>query len=81
MFDVYCFFVALCVAIMSLNPEDRRMKYPYTYTAKLLNFPYAYYYKHSWLVKYYVIAFGLTIPLMAKITTAGKLALFIFNNP
>ncbi|XP_043271493.1 uncharacterized protein roh [Venturia canescens] len=57
-----------------MNPVDRRMKYPYTYTAKLMSFPFAHYYKHAWVAKYFVFGFLLTLPVMAKITTA-------VNNP
>ncbi|XP_076667327.1 reduction of Rh1 isoform X2 [Andrena cerasifolii] len=48
------------------NP-GRPMKYPYTLSAKIAQFPYAYYYKHSWVFKYWVLGCLVTAPIFYKI--------------
>lgn len=64
---------------MSEGVPFRRMKYPYTFTAKFAQFPYAYYTKHSWLFRYWHIGVLLTIPIFYKIQ---KLCMYIvlFKN-
>ncbi|XP_045622037.1 uncharacterized protein roh isoform X2 [Procambarus clarkii] len=47
--------------------SDRRMKYPYTFSAKIVSFPYNYHIKNVWLFKYYIIGVGLSLPLFYKI--------------
>ncbi|XP_053674210.1 uncharacterized protein LOC128724511 [Anopheles nili] len=43
------------------------MKYPYTFTAKLVQFPIQHYFKHQWIWRFYFIAFGLSVPLFYKL--------------
>ncbi|EFN82388.1 hypothetical protein EAI_01530 [Harpegnathos saltator] len=43
------------------------MKYPYTLTAKLVQFPYKYYWKHSWLFRYMFYSIFATLPIIYKI--------------
>ncbi|KZC06180.1 hypothetical protein WN55_10089 [Dufourea novaeangliae] len=45
------------------------MKYPYTLSAKLAQFPYAYYFhnKSSWVFKYWAISFFVCLPVFYKI--------------
>ncbi|KYM97132.1 PREDICTED: uncharacterized protein LOC108778780 [Cyphomyrmex costatus] len=45
----------------------RPMKYPYTLTAKIAQFPFKYYMQHSWLFKYLLISTFVTIPIFYKI--------------
>ncbi|XP_033216745.1 uncharacterized protein LOC117172699 [Belonocnema kinseyi] len=52
----------------------RHMKYPYTFTAKIVQFPWKYYWKHSWLTRYFFYANFITMPIFYKI---GKLS----HNP
>ncbi|CAB0031228.1 unnamed protein product [Trichogramma brassicae] len=46
---------------------SRPMKYPYTMSAKMAQFPYKFYWKHSWGFKYWVIASILCVPVFYKI--------------
>lgn len=43
------------------------MVYPYTYAAKLAQFPYKHYWNNVWVFKYYCIAFVVCMPLFYKI--------------
>ncbi|XP_058790017.1 uncharacterized protein LOC131663564 [Phymastichus coffea] len=46
---------------------SRPMKYPYTLSAKIAQFPFKYYYDNSWVFKYSAFAFILCIPIFYKI--------------
>ncbi|XP_014205971.1 uncharacterized protein LOC106637621 [Copidosoma floridanum] len=46
---------------------SRPMRFPYTYTAKIAQFPYKFYFKHSWGFKYWVIASVLCLPVFYKL--------------
>lgn len=48
----------------------RPMKYPYTFAAKIAQFPYAYYFKYNWMVRYHIYAAIVCLPIFYKI---GKL--------
>ncbi|XP_055542806.1 uncharacterized protein LOC129728391 [Wyeomyia smithii] len=50
------------------DPAPRPMKYPYTFSAQLAQFPLQHYFKKQWVFRYYFIAFGLSIPLFYKIS-------------
>ncbi|XP_072750018.1 uncharacterized protein Roh [Anoplolepis gracilipes] len=52
---------------MSEAKTYRPMKYPYTISAKLAQFPFRYYMQHSWLFKYTVLAIGISLPIFYKI--------------
>ncbi|XP_076166820.1 reduction of Rh1 [Ptiloglossa arizonensis] len=54
---------------MSAEKVDRRMKFPYTFTARLVQFPYKYYYnqKNAWVFRYGLYAAILTLPVFYKI--------------
>lgn len=54
------------------KPVGRPMKYPYTYTAKLAQFPYKYYFKHSWYFRYWTYSLALTFPLIVFIHNKGR---------
>ncbi|KYQ55972.1 hypothetical protein ALC60_05255 [Trachymyrmex zeteki] len=45
----------------------RSMKYPYTLTAKIAQFPFKYYVKNSWLFKYFLLSTFITLPIFYKI--------------
>ncbi|TGZ49173.1 uncharacterized protein Roh [Temnothorax longispinosus] len=52
---------------MSQGAPFRPMKYPYTLTAKVAQFPYRYYVKHSWLYKYLLIGTLVSFPIFYKV--------------
>lgn len=55
------------------KPEvGRPMKYPYTFSAKIAQFPYKFYWNNSWFYRYYVFGIILTTPLIYKIHKAGE---------
>uniref|UniRef100_A0A023FP45 Uncharacterized protein n=1 Tax=Amblyomma cajennense TaxID=34607 RepID=A0A023FP45_AMBCJ len=47
-------------AVKAAPATGRRMKYPYTLTAKLAQFPYKFHFQNFWLVRYYLCG-GLVI--------------------
>lgn len=49
------------------------MKYPYTFTAKIAQFPLQHYLKSVSLFKYYPFGIALTIPVFYWIQNMGKL--------
>lgn len=51
---------------------SRPMKFPYTFTAKLVQFPWMYYIKNNWLYKNYVIAIVVSLLAFVKIQNIGK---------
>lgn len=57
----------------SAKPVGRPMKYPYTYSAKIAQFPYKFYFQNSWLARYWVFGMVAVFPLFYKIHKAGKL--------
>lgn len=54
------------------KPVGRPMKYPYTYSAKIAQFPYKFYWTNSWLARYWVYGVIVSLPLFYKIHKAGK---------
>ncbi|XP_011869631.1 PREDICTED: uncharacterized protein LOC105563004 [Vollenhovia emeryi] len=52
---------------MSQGAPFRPMKYPYTVSAKIAQFPYKYYIKHSWLFRYMLVATVVTMPFFYKV--------------
>ncbi|XP_055325474.1 uncharacterized protein LOC129579418 [Sitodiplosis mosellana] len=48
----------------------RPMKYPYTFSAKIAQFPYKFYLKNSWLTRYWLIGIVASLPLWYKIHKA-----------
>uniref|UniRef100_A0A182NHL3 Uncharacterized protein n=1 Tax=Anopheles dirus TaxID=7168 RepID=A0A182NHL3_9DIPT len=49
------------------DPAGRAMKYPYTYAAKIAQFPLQHYCRNQWIWRFYFIAFGLSLPLFYKL--------------
>lgn len=41
----------------------RPMKYPYTFSAKLVQFPWVFYIKKNWIWQYYFLAVGVCVPI------------------
>lgn len=50
----------------------RHMKYPYTLGAKIAQFPYKFYFKNNWIVRYYCFSLVLCIPIFKSISNLGK---------
>jgi hypothetical protein len=51
----------------------RPMKFPYTFSAKVAQFPLKFHIKNNWIWRYYLIAVGVSIPIFYKIDRMGKL--------
>ncbi|XP_028128302.1 uncharacterized protein LOC114324628 [Diabrotica virgifera virgifera] len=47
----------------SVPKSSRPMKFPYTFTAKLVQFPYKHYFKHNWIYRYYVFGVIASLPI------------------
>ncbi|CAH1115127.1 unnamed protein product [Psylliodes chrysocephalus] len=43
--------------------ERKPMKFPYTFTAKLVQFPFRHYVKHNWIWRYYIFGLALSTPV------------------
>ncbi|KFB36672.1 AGAP000669-PA-like protein [Anopheles sinensis] len=50
-----------------MEQAKRRMKFPYTLSAKVVQFPTQHYLKTQWIWRYYFVAFGMSIPLFYKL--------------
>ncbi|KAL1501010.1 hypothetical protein ABEB36_006416 [Hypothenemus hampei] len=50
----------------------RHMKFPYTLGAKLVQFPYKFYFQNNWVFKYYLFAFVVGIPVFKKISNLAN---------
>lgn len=61
------------------KPVGRPMKYPYTFSAKIAQFPYKFYYQNSWLARYWLFGIAAAFPLFYKIHGMGKL-FYNFRN-
>lgn len=49
------------------SDASRRMKFPYTFTAKLVHFPIKFYITHNWMWRYYFIAVIVCLPVFKYI--------------
>lgn len=58
-------------AAAAAAPKGRPMKFPYTFSAKLAQFPYKYYFKNQWGFRYYIFAIVACIPVFKKIQDLG----------
>ncbi|XP_059612029.1 uncharacterized protein LOC132258650 [Phlebotomus argentipes] len=47
---------------------SRPMKFPYTYSAKIAQFPYKFYFTKQWIWKYYAVAVVCSLPIFYKIS-------------
>ncbi|XP_017786108.1 PREDICTED: uncharacterized protein LOC108569170 [Nicrophorus vespilloides] len=51
------------------KPGERRpMKFPYTFSAKIAQFPWVYYAKNNWIYRYYFISLICCLPIFSKIS-------------
>ncbi|XP_055715255.1 uncharacterized protein LOC129809456 [Phlebotomus papatasi] len=53
---------------MSDKPVGRPMKFPYTFSAKIAQFPYKFYFTKQWIWKYYAISVVCCLPIFYKIS-------------
>lgn len=49
------------------RPQGQPMEFPYTYSAKLSQFPYKFYFRQSFMVRYFCYSFILMTPLIYSI--------------
>lgn len=54
------------------EPVGRPMKFPYTFSAKIAQFPLKFHIKNQWVWRYYFIALGVCVPIFYKIDRLGK---------
>ncbi|XP_012266202.2 uncharacterized protein LOC105691943 [Athalia rosae] len=50
----------------------RPMKFPYTFSAKIAQFPYAHYFNNQWLYRYFCYGTLLAIPVFWKLQKMSK---------
>lgn len=50
----------------------RPMKFPYTLSAKIAQFPFKFYYNNNWLFKYYIFGLVVSLPVFMKISKLGN---------
>lgn len=50
------------------KPVGRPMKFPYTFSAKIAQFPYKFYIKNQWMWRYYIIGVAVSAPVFYKIS-------------
>ncbi|XP_018322973.1 uncharacterized protein LOC108735490 [Agrilus planipennis] len=55
---------------MADKPEvaGRPMKFPYTFSAKIAQFPFKFYFQNNWVFKYYLISVVVCTPIFYKIS-------------
>ncbi|KAH8348929.1 hypothetical protein KR084_012501 [Drosophila pseudotakahashii] len=54
------------------KPAGRPMRYPYTFSAKIAQFPIKHYIKNQWIWRYYFIAAVACVPVFYKISKLGS---------
>lgn len=54
------------------KPVGRPMKFPYTFSAKIAQFPYKFYFQKQWIWKFYAVGVLASIPVFYKISQLGK---------
>ncbi|XP_013787121.1 uncharacterized protein LOC106471080 isoform X2 [Limulus polyphemus] len=52
---------------MAQTAPSRPMKYPYTFSAKIAQFPYKFHFTKNWFLKYYIFGFALSYPIFLYI--------------
>ncbi|PNF34909.1 hypothetical protein B7P43_G01417 [Cryptotermes secundus] len=50
------------------DPPARPMKYPYTFSAKIAQFPIKFYFQNQWIWRYYFISLVLCAPVFYSIS-------------
>jgi hypothetical protein len=66
-------FLLFCKQMSESGPPARPMKYPYTFSAKIAQFPLKYYFQNQWIWRYYFIAVAVCAPVFYSISRLGKL--------
>lgn len=56
---------------------SRKMVFPYTFSAKIAQFPYKLHFKHHWMFPWFIGAIVVSIPLFYKIQKAGIIYLLL----
>ncbi|KAG8228433.1 hypothetical protein J437_LFUL003910 [Ladona fulva] len=51
---------------------DRRMKFPYTFSAKIAQFPLKFYIQNQWVWRYYFIGLAVTFPIFWSISNLAN---------
>lgn len=62
------------------KPVGRPMKFPYTFSAKIAQFPLKFHIQKQWIWRYYAIALVLTTPVFYKIGKLCECVVVFFNN-
>lgn len=57
---------------MAEEAPGRPMKFPYTYSAKIAQFPFKFYVQNQWIWKYWMVGILVTLPVFYKINKLGK---------
>lgn len=66
----------------AVKPVGRPMKFPYTFSAKIAQFPFKFYIQKNWIWRYYLAACVLTMPVFYKIGKMGEYFVsFIVYSP
>lgn len=60
------------------KPLGRPMKFPYTFSAKIAQFPYKFYIQKQWIWRYYLIGVAVSVPVFYKISSMGKILAIIW---
>uniref|UniRef100_A0A023G6D9 Uncharacterized protein n=1 Tax=Amblyomma triste TaxID=251400 RepID=A0A023G6D9_AMBTT len=67
-------------AVKAGSATSRRMKYPYTFTAKVAQFPYKFHFQNFWLVRYYlcgglvIYVFFIVLPIQRAVNSPAAVA-------
>uniref|UniRef100_A0A1E1WYR7 Putative secreted protein n=1 Tax=Amblyomma aureolatum TaxID=187763 RepID=A0A1E1WYR7_9ACAR len=67
-------------AVKAAPATGRRMKYPYTLTAKIAQFPYKFHFKNFWFIRYYlcggfvVYFFFMVVPIHRAVNSPAAVA-------
>lgn len=81
MFNGFYFFpvASNTMADAAEKPVGRPMKYPYTFTAKIVQFPWKFYFQNQWVFRYWAFAFVVSLPLFNAIRKLCKLLTIFFS--
>lgn len=58
--------------LTNMDVERKHMKYPYTFPAKLVQFPYKFHWDNFWLPRFIVASMAVTFPFFLFIHRKGK---------
>ncbi|VEN36646.1 unnamed protein product [Callosobruchus maculatus] len=62
----------LISTISFIKQVSRPMKFPYTFSAKLAQFPWKFYFQNQWIWKYYAVAVVCCIPIFKSISNLAN---------